>query len=1161
MKRKLLFAAILIAGALGQLRAQKSNLTPEKGWTKITEFPGTLKDYFFAIYTHSDDFAMKYGAGNDGQQGNYTMKYSANTDANETTAALWKLENWESNFTFRSIDNDTRTLQTEWNAAWYMHTNDQPDPCQWSQINAAYSLEDAAWIFKNGQYPGWTDLGPYIGPWASVVDGGDIAANKAEAGKTLFDIFSITRGRWVQNVASEATEGSPVEITKVLDNPEAERRVNGQGNLNGLGGWTITGSGLAVQKNNSYGSSQTWYFQNWVSSGTIPNSSMSQTINNLPNGKYRVTVNGAFGGSGCSVFANNAETAFGSDVLDYSVETVITNGTLTIGVKSVNATSTYLRFDRFRLYYLGVDLSALREALQDQIDAVADLEGNTTTAAYNNAKSYADGINVASLMTEEAISAASTELGNRVSAAEALVANYTRYKNIRTAVLAINAGINVSSMDTAVEAATTNDGINAAVASLRSALTTYLAGAGIEDDEIDLTAALLDNAVPGTSKTVEYWTNSQAPSWEADLYEFYNASNAYSKQAIATELPIGYYKMTVIGYTRDESYNGYIFAGTNKQTLAGAPRATVNNRSQGNTWIAAGNGVNEMTFELASATSNLEIGINSGNVGDKWTCWRSFKLEYLGTAPLNVFKGMVQDAIDDARTTVAALEVPTGVKNTFATVADAQEAAIAGFTTVAECETSIAAVEVAVATAQTAVAPTAMNSTILEKAVTTAALPELDDADETVLQAVIDGNSAALNACTNVSAIETQNAALWAAIGVAINTIELTGTDELDLTYLMTNPDLSTCTAWQKADGWYTDQAQPVQNSQVMNNESVANSEDPSKYWMYEYWSNNTEATSGFVVYQKVVLPEGTYKMDALCLAGYGSGSRYSSGQNITFSANDVDGALITTTTLEPNSIEFVQGSAGEVKIGLKAHAGNTSNWMGIGYATLIKTAPKSIEMSEDVAYTPESKAGTVELTKTIYSGFNTLVLPFGVDAATVTAQFGEGTLYKFTDADAGLLNFESATSIVAHTPYLFKSTAGTGVQDTYTFEGVTISTGTPITAGTDYNFVGTYTPYAKGESPIIEGSDYVLGNDNCFHLTTVKNALKAFRAYIQANEPSGDVKQALIINIDGEATAIESVNGEDVTNIGGIYNLAGQRVSKAQKGLYIINGKKALVK
>ena len=44
------------------------------------------------------------------------------------------------------------------------------------------------------------------------------------------------------------------------------------------------------------------------------------------------------------------------------------------------------------------------------------------------------------------------------------------------------------------------------------------------------------------------------------------------------------------------------------------------------------------------------------------------------------------------------------------------------------------------------------------------------------------------------------------------------------------------------------------------------------------------------------------------------------------------------------------------------------------------------------------------------------------------------------------------------------------------------------------------------------------------------------------------------------EATAIDGIAAEKVGN-GEIYNLQGQRVVKAQKGLYIVNGKKVVMK
>ena len=46
---------------------------------------------------------------------------------------------------------------------------------------------------------------------------------------------------------------------------------------------------------------------------------------------------------------------------------------------------------------------------------------------------------------------------------------------------------------------------------------------------------------------------------------------------------------------------------------------------------------------------------------------------------------------------------------------------------------------------------------------------------------------------------------------------------------------------------------------------------------------------------------------------------------------------------------------------------------------------------------------------------------------------------------------------------------------------------------------------------------------------------------------------------LDGTPTAIEGVEAENNTDV--IYNLSGQRVQKAQSGLYIVNGKKFMVK
>lgn len=81
-----------------------------------------------------------------------------------------------------------------------------------------------------------------------------------------------------------------------------------------------------------------------------------------------------------------------------------------------------------------------------------------------------------------------------------------------------------------------------------------------------------------------------------------------------------------------------------------------------------------------------------------------------------------------------------------------------------------------------------------------------------------------------------------------------------------------------------------------------------------------------------------------------------------------------------------------------------------------------------------------------------------------------------------------------------------------------------------------------------------------------------AGKAYLQietelvelANKPNAQGVKGFVLNFDDEdiATGIaEMEDGRSKTTDVSIYNLAGQHVSKAQKGLYIVNGKKAVVK
>lgn len=132
-------------------------------------------------------------------------------------------------------------------------------------------------------------------------------------------------------------------------------------------GWTKTGpensefctrndaAGLiftTADDSTHYYSSGNVYFQYWTANA-LPDFALTQTLpEEIPNGKYRITAAGDFSGSGFYLTANGNQTAIDSTG-DFTVEALVTDGTLTIGVKTEGATGNWARADHFRLTYLG----------------------------------------------------------------------------------------------------------------------------------------------------------------------------------------------------------------------------------------------------------------------------------------------------------------------------------------------------------------------------------------------------------------------------------------------------------------------------------------------------------------------------------------------------------------------------------------------------------------------------------------------------------------------------------------------------------------------------------------------------------------------------------------------------------------------------------------
>lgn len=85
---------------------------------------------------------------------------------------------------------------------------------------------------------------------------------------------------------------------------------------------------------------------------------------------------------------------------------------------------------------------------------------------------------------------------------------------------------------------------------------------------------------------------------------------------------------------------------------------------------------------------------------------------------------------------------------------------------------------------------------------------------------------------------------------------------------------------------------------------------------------------------------------------------------------------------------------------------------------------------------------------------------------------------------------------------------------------------------------------------------------DNVQFVPMTSGSLAKGKAYLkiaQDNAGSGEAKALSVVFVN-EPTGIKSVNSDE-TKVNGIYDLQGRRVSQPTKGLYIVNGKKVVIK
>lgn len=176
---------------------------------------------------------------------------------------------------------------------------------------------------------------------------------------------------------------------------------------------------------------------------------------------------------------------------------------------------------------------------------------------------------------------------------------------------------------------------------------------------------------------------------------------------------------------------------------------------------------------------------------------------------------------------------------------------------------------------------------------------------------------------------------------------------------------------------------------------------------------------------------------------------------------------------------------------------------------------------------------------------YGTTYLPFDV---TLPAQ-GDVCAYTLTDNGNGWLRLNllgtDGKSIPAGTPVLLRGTSTTSVTATIADVDDIDTEGNVLS--------GTYFTMEHGDNLVLGKIDDAVG----FYKYDFD--IKPNKAFIPAG--TGVKALKLMLDDDDDATAIDNVNANVNDNNAAIYNIAGQRLNKMQKGINIVNGRKVVIK
>lgn len=870
-------------------------------------------------------------------------------------------------------------------------------------------------------------------------------------------------------------------------------------------GWTDDSGtpNMDIQNNSDFNKDGDYYIEKYWETIALD---LHQTTPTLPAGRYRITVRArANDGNTISLYAkagsNDEVTQSVTSEDDYNVDVSQTsNGSIKLGIKGNHTTQKWVAADNFRLTYLGIDLTELKSAFNSKQTTATALLANSD---YDNVTgsertTLTTKKDVTPEETESALITANTELQEAI---DAFIAAKTNYDALATA---------------------------------RTAGATYTTAAWPRASAAKKTA--LDNALAATAPSNAADALSKANAIVTAYRQFVESNGLAEGVAVAVDYTstymagadpdantgwtpeIGTQNRSGEQYTKGDGTQGgkYYDAGwaaeaavnltiTRELTLP-AGQYQLQITARGSSYLTSYTmSIGGESVNLPRENGEVETGTFGHGWSDKYVVFNSD-----GTTPLTL--------------TIAATSTESQQWISFNRLRLVKlDATLADATDYNNLNNAIAAVEAKLGFEDTEYAPW-NNVAAMEKLAEAKAI----DQDANNVQEDVQALTTYLNTTSNWTA-NSGNVEIVYNGNFSIGGWDITG--------------------WNRTNGWgaplplwngHTATSETLTAAGASNGTAYYNQPGSMQYGNAGIYLMPLKANSIYTLTFKYA-SESTNSNNGITASVLNGGEGMAT---IDYEENNI--MCTEANAFKTKTVKFVTGAAGNYVLTL-ANSGNTV----ITDVSIAKDASQVLEFADGSvpSYAPGTYP-TVKITRTLAAGkWATAIYPFAISKSD---DRNIAVLDSY-DKSTGALGFTSADASTANVPFLMRSTAGT---NEISLSNVTVAAASVSNSiANEASLIGTYTQTTVDAGDGVY--NYVLSNNTIYKVGANAATVNPYRAYIQITQPA---QARLTFTVNGETTAIEGMANDESQN-GTLYNLQGQRVTNARKGIYIQNGKKTVIK